>query len=124
MAAGGPPKACDAIHQRQAPSACSSNRAIAQLLHVVVGQPAVPSGLNVMVLFDKSLKVYISFITTSESSPNDRRNNSVGSIVGVCTCTRQPAGRLHRVALTSYRSDNDVNRGNRTYFVKTITSGR
>ena len=45
--------------------------------------PAVPSGFSVMLRPPLSLKVYISFCTTSVVSPTERRKSSVCSMTGV-----------------------------------------
>ncbi len=45
--------------------------------------PAVPSGRRVTLRSPLSVKVYISFCTTSVVSPTERSNNSVCSKVGM-----------------------------------------
>ena len=45
--------------------------------------PAVPSGRRVMLSPPRSLKVYISLVTTSEVSPRVRENTRVSSKIGV-----------------------------------------
>ena len=45
--------------------------------------PAVPSGRRVMLSSPRSVKLYISFDTTSEVSPRVRAKTSVNSKIGV-----------------------------------------
>ena len=47
--------------------------------------PAVPSGRRVMESPERSVKVYISLVTTSDVSPSVRENTSVNSKMGVTT---------------------------------------